>query len=158
MALRFTLTHPWIGFLMFKTMREAELLVGWTRLSHESQFWPFVELQTFISWFHIETVQHDGDQVHRSVILAISASQLKQLLLGVTQNARVERVQVITPGDLNGSGGWKMEILSNLIEFFDQGGSPLGHSYEVVGGAIYSTVVAGQSETIDSRQVYSGRH
>jgi hypothetical protein len=116
-----------------------------------------VEFQTFFPWFHIETIECRGDEQHRSVILAVSTSELKQILQGASQHAWVERVQVITPGDLNGAGVWRMEILSNLIEFFGQDGSPLGHSYEVVGGAIYSTVVADDLEKTKSQSVYSQR-
>lgn len=139
---------------MFKTMREAEALAGLTRVSGESQFWPFVEIQTILPWFHIQTIESVGNTFHKGVILAVSVDQLKQFLQHDCQNAWIDEVQVISPGKLNGTSSWKMEVLVKLTEFYDHDGFPLGHAYEVRGGAAYSTVIADPSKTTHSNVVF----
>jgi hypothetical protein len=139
---------------MFKTVRETELLAGLTLPSNELQFWPFVEIQTFIPWFHIETVEHVGEHAHKGVILAVSAYQLREFVQHDCRTAWIENVQVITPGDLNGTGSWKMARLLKLTEFRAEDGCQLGHVYEVEGGITYSTVITQPSEITQTDVVY----
>lgn len=139
---------------MFKTIRETELLAGLTSPSNELQFWPFVEIQTFIPWFHIETIERVGDDFHKGVILAASTSQLRQFAQHDCRTAWIENVQVITPGDLNGTGSWRMAFLLKLTEFRARDGYPLGHAYEVEGGITYSTIITQSSEITHTDVVY----
>ncbi|MFY1664522.1 hypothetical protein [Pseudomonas sp. Pseu.R1] len=142
---------------MFKTIRAAEMLVGNPLGAGELQFWPFVEFETFLPWFHVETIEDTGDALHKGVILAASVDQLKQFLQHDCQTAWIEEVQVITPGDLNGTGSWRMEILTKLTEFNATDSVPSGHTYEVHGGATYSTAITEAMEKTVSNLVYARR-
>lgn len=126
---------------MFRTMRKAELMPGLKRSTSDFQFWSFVELETLWSWFHVETIDSTGDSHHRGTILAPNVQLLKDLVSCRVNAAWVNQVQIVTPGCMNGSGSWKMEILERLYEVVDGDGRVLGHDYQVSTGSVYSTVV-----------------
>lgn len=125
---------------MFRTMREAELMPGLIRPESDFQFWAFVELETVWPWFHVETIDSSGDIQHKGTVLAPNVQLLKDLVSCSVNAAWVNQVQVVTPGCMNGSGVWRMEILERLYELVDKGGEVLGHHYHVLTGAVYSTV------------------
>ena len=127
---------------MFRTMREAELMPNLFRAANGFQFWSLVELETMWPWFHVETIDYSGNDIHRGVVLAPSVPLLVDLIGGESKTARINQVQVATPGDLNGTGSWKMEALISLHELVDSGGQVVGHAYQVAAGAEYSTVAS----------------
>ncbi|WP_032703309.1 hypothetical protein [Pseudomonas syringae] len=126
---------------MFRTMREAELMRGSIRPTAGFQFWSLVELETVWPWFHVETIDCTGDFHHKSIVLAPNVQLLTDLVSAGSRDGWVNQVQVVTPGSMNGTGSWKMEILKSLHEVFDNNGELSGHEYLVVPGKTYSTVV-----------------
>lgn len=114
---------------------------GLTRAGSGFQFWSLVELETLWPWFHVETQDHSGNSVHEGVVLAPSVPLLADLIRGESSTAWINQVQVVTPGELNGSGNWKMEVLVSLHEVVDNAGHVLGHEYGIATGEEYSTVV-----------------
>jgi hypothetical protein len=129
------------GKFMFRTMREAELMPGLIHPTSDFQFWSFVELETVWPWFHVETIDSSGDGHHKGTVLAPNVQLLKDLVCCRVTTAWVNQVQIVTPGCINGSGSWKMEILERLYEVVDSDGSVLGHDYQVSTGKVYSTMV-----------------
>lgn len=127
---------------MFRTMREAELMPGLISPKSDFQFWAFVELETVWPWFHVETIDFSGDSQHTGTVLAPNVQLLKDLVSCRVNAAWVNQVQVVTPGCMNGSGTWRMEILERVYEVVDGGGEVLGHNYHVMTGAVYSTVLS----------------
>lgn len=127
---------------MFRTMREAELMPGLIRPKTDFQFWAFVELETMWPWFHVETIDSSGDIQHTGTVLAPNVQLLKDLVSCRADEAWVNQIQVVTPGCMNGSGVWRMEILERLYEVIDNGGEVLGHHYHILTGGVYSTVVS----------------
>lgn len=142
------------GKNMFRTMREAELMSGLIRPTSGLQFWSMVELETVWPWFHVETIDCTRHNHHRGIVLAPNTQVLKDLINGVSESAWITQVQVITPGSLNGSDHWKMEILSNLREVVDTSGKVSGHEYQVATGDIYSTVIGKDLNSI-SKSIYT---
>lgn len=125
---------------MFRTIREAELMPNLFRAPNGFQFWSLVELATMWPWFHVETIDCSGNDIHRGVVLAPSVPLLADLIGGESKTARIDQVQVVTPGDINGTGSWKMEALISLHELVDSTGQVVGHAYQVEAGTEYSTV------------------
>lgn len=125
---------------MFRTMREAELMPSIFNAANGFQFWSLVELETMWPWFHVETIDSSSNGMHRGVVLAHSVPLLVDLIGGQSKTAWINQVQVVTPGDINGTGSWKMEALISFHELVDSAGKIVGHAYQVATGAEYSTV------------------
>ena len=125
---------------MFRTMREAELMTGLVLPTSSCQFWSLVELETVWPWFHIETIDCSGDSHHKGIVFAPNVQLLKDLINAGSRSAWVNQVQVVTPGSMNDTGSWKMEILESLHEVVDSSGEVSGHEYRVATGKVYSTV------------------
>ncbi|UST68623.1 hypothetical protein [Pseudomonas moraviensis] len=139
---------------MFRTMRESELMSGLVGPTSAFQFWSFVELETLWPWFHVETIDTRGDCRHTGTVLASNVQLLKDLVSCRVNAAWVNQVQIVTPGCMNGSGSWKMEILERLYEVVDSDGGVLGHDYQVLAGKTYSTV-EDKSQNIFKRLLYT---
>lgn len=127
---------------MFRTMREAELMPGLIRSTSGFQFWSLVELETVWPWFHVETIDCTEDSHHKGIVLAPNVQLLRDLIIAGSDTSWVERVQVITPGSMNGTDCWQMEVLESLHEVIDSSGQALGYKYQVATAKVYSTVVS----------------
>ena len=125
---------------MFRTMREAELMPNIFRAANGFQFWSLVELETMWPWFHVETIDSRSNGIHQGVVLAPSVALLVDLIGGQSKTAWINQVQVVTPGEINGTGSWRMEALVSLHELVDSAGQIVGHAYQVATGAEYLTV------------------
>ncbi|WP_048361852.1 hypothetical protein [Pseudomonas deceptionensis] len=125
---------------MFRTMREAELMPNIFRAANGFQFWSLVELETMWPWFHVETIDSRSNGIHQGVVLAPSVPLLVDLIGGQSKTAWINQVQVVTPGEINGTGSWRMEALVSLHELVDSAGQIVGHAYQVATGTEYSTV------------------
>jgi hypothetical protein len=125
---------------MFRTMREAELMPNLLSAANGFQFWSYVELETMWPWFHVETIDYSDNGVHSGVVLAPSVPLLVDLIGGESKTSWVRRIQVVTPGDLNGTGNWKMEALLSLHEIIDSVGQVAGYEYQVATGGKYLSV------------------
>ena len=121
-------------------MREAELMPNIFRAANGFQFWSLVELETMWPWFHVETIDSRSNGIHQGVVLAPSVPLLVDLIGGQSKTAWINQVQVVTPGEINGTGSWRMEALVSLHELVDSAGQIVGHTYQVATGAEYSTV------------------
>lgn len=72
-------------------MREAELMPNFLRAANGFQFWSLVELETMWPWFHVETIDYSGNDIHRGVVLAPSVPLLVDLIGGESKKARINR-------------------------------------------------------------------
>lgn len=124
---------------MFRTMREAELVIGADRLRNGLQFWSFIELETIWPWFYVETVESCADFDHVGAILAANIQLLKDIVVVENSSAKIKEVQIFSPGYMNGTKSWRMEVLHSVKELTNKDGSLVGYEYEVDGGVIYST-------------------
>lgn len=135
-------------------MREAELMPGLIRSTSGFQFWSLVEIETIWPWFHVETVYCSRESRHRGIVLAPNVQLLSDLITARSATCWVEQVQVITPGSMNGTGCWKMDILESLHEVTDSFGQPLGYEYHLAAAKSYSTVVSADLNAFH-RVIYS---
>ncbi|WP_122323891.1 hypothetical protein [Pseudomonas coronafaciens] len=142
---------------MFRTMRDAELMPGLIRSTSGFQFWSLVELETVWPWFHVETIDSTEDSHHLGVVLAPNVQLLRDLIAAGGQTSWVQQVQVITPGSMNGTGTWKMEVLETLYEVIGSSGQALGYKYQVATAKFYSTVVSEELNALH-RVIYSSVH
>lgn len=138
---------------MFRTMREAELMPTLISNANGFQFWSFVELETMWPWFHVETIDCSNNAVHKGVVLAPSVPLLVDLIDGESNTSWINEVQIITPGDINRTGSWKMDVLISLHELIDSTGQVAGYEYQVATGEEYLTVI--NYEQHARRLVYS---
>ncbi|MEJ6818048.1 hypothetical protein PseuLF5_13685 [Pseudomonas sp. LF-5] len=123
---------------MFKTIRDAELILK--RKTHpQAQFWQYVELGNYWPWFYVVLVQKHKQALHQSFVFAPSISSLEALLSNSSQSAWIDKVYVATPGNLNGSEDWKMELLTELLEVRTLEGSLVGHLFNISDGRVYTT-------------------
>lgn len=67
-------------------------------------------------WFNV-TVRIEGHSV--SSLMVPSLIQLKKVLARQDPRLRVESIEYVTPGCMNGSGHWKMERLLEVTELFN---------------------------------------
>lgn len=134
-------------------MRAAEIVPGLIRRTNEFQFWSFVELETVWPWFYVETKECSAGSCHTGTILAPNVQLLRDLVRSKVNAAWVNQIQIITPGDMNGTGFWKMEILEAFHEVFDAHGQVLGYEYKVSTGSVYSTML-GRHDNIIRRLLY----
>lgn len=132
---------------MFKTMREAELIPSLFRAANGFQFWSIVEVETLWPWFHVETIDCSNNFTHKGIVLVPNVSLLRDLISGESKTAWISEVQVVTPGDVNSTGSWKMEGLISLHELADSTGQIVGHAYQVATGAEYVTVMDNDKHT-----------
>lgn len=142
---------------MFRTMRDAELMPGLIRSTSGFQFWSLVELETVWPWFHVETIDSTEDSHHIGVVLAPNVQLLRDLIAAGGKTSWVQQVQVITPGSMNGTGTWKMEVLETLYEVIGSSGQALGYKYQVATAKFYSTVVSEELNALH-RVIYSSVH
>ena len=137
---------------MFKTIRDAELLPN-HRTHPDAQFWSYVELGVPWPWFHVSIIQENKRALYRNFVFAPSIPLLQDLLNSTSAQAWIEAVYVVSPGDLNGTDLWKMDLLSELSAIVGKDGDILGHNYRIANGPCYSTLIETGSLGNDSIDV-----
>lgn len=67
-------------------------------------------------WFNV-TIRMQNDASNS--LMVPSLAQLKQVLAQQGDDLKVESIEYVTPGFMNGSGHWKMEPLIEVTELFN---------------------------------------
>lgn len=118
---------------MFQTYSDA--LIS-TPLLYEDQpyLWSAVEQNIFRPWFYVSFVSEEQGLDLRTMVMIGHESSLASFL----QTRVAEYVMVATPGHVNGTGLWQLELLERLVEYRGEG-SALTYSYTIQGGRIYVT-------------------
>lgn len=70
-------------------------------------------------WFNV-TVSIEGDPGNSFMVPSLA--QLKRVLAKQNPRVKVESIEYVTPGCMNGSGHWKMERLVEVTELFNDFG------------------------------------
>lgn len=97
---------------MFMTQNHTEELLG-TPFSRE-QFWSSVELTSDDVWYYVNTIYYRvGDRGRRNYLLT-EVADLVALVEETGEFFWIERVMVVTPPRMNGTGCWKMHQLKEL--------------------------------------------
>ncbi|MEB2651466.1 hypothetical protein SOP89_08775 [Pseudomonas siliginis] len=124
---------------MFETY-EAARLPALPSFERDTTRWAFIAQAANREWFYV-THQYfqDGDPecVCSQQFMIPDAIGLMSLIQSSTDCAFVSEVQLVSPGWLNASEGWRMEPLNRLIYVPSEEGR--SYAYEVAGGTIYSS-------------------
>jgi hypothetical protein len=70
-------------------------------------------------WFNV-TVSIEGDAGNS--LMVPSLAQLKLVLAKQTPRVKIQSIEYVTPGCMNGSGHWKMEPVVEVTELFNDFG------------------------------------
>ncbi|EPA94398.1 hypothetical protein [Pseudomonas sp. G5(2012)] len=104
---------------MFRT-HDADML-GLPGMFGAGQYqWHQVSRVLRSHWYHV-TIQakHEG-RITEAVLMIDSEPRLQQLLIAQDAETIITEVQVVTPAHMNGTGGWRMEILTKVTLGEDQ--------------------------------------
>jgi hypothetical protein len=141
--------------LMFTTHRHAEIPLA-PAIAGPHQLWRFVELEQHGPWFYVTINKGKNGENWRSMIFVASEDELEWALRDIAADARIETVQVITPTNLNGTGKWQMEELTELVRIYDAQDQVLGYDLKTASGNIYSDRVRTAAVDAGRAQIYGG--
>lgn len=130
---------------MFRTHRS--MLISSPEHSTENAIWGCIEHCIQLPWFYI-TIQKKND--NETMALQIMDPELfVELLEQDSDLSWVETVQLVSPPQMNGSGLWVMEELTEFSHVYhpDLGGSEL---YEVSNGRRYSMASLDKIDSISN--------
>lgn len=122
---------------MLVTYAQAEvplaLLVGNSDVRH----WRYAELAFNCVWFYVSIGYVQSGPQRQSTLLMTELREFEQLLSDCGKFLWIDDVMVVSPGNLNGSGGWKMERLVALEEAVDKKTAQLSYIYSLECGKHY---------------------
>lgn len=99
---------------MFLTFDHAEVPMG--ALVQGGHSWRYVEYPTTFPWFHVALTEFDGIE-HRSTTFHVyDAADLIELAESSEHQLQIERVLLVSPGHLNGTGSWQMDELLEIAK------------------------------------------
>lgn len=99
---------------MFLTFDHAEVPMG--ALVQGGHSWRYVEYPTTYPWFHVALTEFDGSG-HRSTTFHVyDAADLIELAESTEHQLQIERVLLVSPGHLNGTGSWQMDELLEIAK------------------------------------------
>ncbi len=102
---------------MFMTQNHAEELLG--RPFTREQFWRRVELSGDDLWYYVSTVYSRVGNKGRRYYLIEEPADLVALIGQTGERFWIERVMIVTPPWMNGTGCWQMSQLKELIAAAD---------------------------------------
>lgn len=104
---------------MFITNKQAEVKGSQAMLEPGHQGWHFVQQHLMSPWFHTTIVRcEDGLEFH-DVVFVDGLQALTSLLELTETGVQVRSVQLVSPGWLNGTGDWHMDILLEIARSQD---------------------------------------
>lgn len=95
--------------MMFITNRWAEVDRSFAWLAEDQQAWHFVEQRLSSPWIHITVTRERGEDTCVEVFFLEDMRGLEQFTRLTLDGAVELSLQIVTPGWMNGSGGWTME-------------------------------------------------
>lgn len=99
---------------MFLTFDHAEVPMG--ALVQGGHSWRYVEYPTRYPWFHVALTELDGTERRVTTFHVYSAADLIELAESAEHQLQIERVLLVSPGHLNGTGSWQMDELLEIAE------------------------------------------
>lgn len=104
---------------MFITNRWAEVNRSHAWLAEDQQAWHFVEQRLLVPWLHITVRRERGEDACVEVFFLEDIRALEQFTRMAVEGAVELSLQIVTPGWMNGNGGWSMEPLEAIHESED---------------------------------------
>ncbi|VXB16920.1 hypothetical protein [Pseudomonas sp. 8O] len=118
---------------MFLTMEHAEIPAG--VLVKGTHMWRYVECLTSRAWFYVAVLEHHEDFTRPTIYMIKDLEDLLELAGAADQGCEIDRVDLVSPGDLNGSEGWKMDELKEIFRI--HAGDQSSLAYLLRSGVIY---------------------
>ncbi|MBB6157645.1 hypothetical protein HDC30_004896 [Pseudomonas sp. JAI115] len=104
---------------MFITHRQAEVNGSLAMLDPDHQGWHFVQKHLMSPWFHTTIARcEEGLEVY-DVLFVGNLEALVSVLAPREKECQVKSVQLVSPGWLNGTGDWRMEMLAEVAQSQD---------------------------------------
>lgn len=97
---------------MFLTLDHAEIPVG--ALLKGGHTWRYVEYLAAFPYFHVTALDVDDDRTRPTTLLVYTVHDLLDLAAAESQGWRIQSVQLVSPGRMNGTGEWQMEKLREI--------------------------------------------
>lgn len=147
---------------MFETHEEA--LVTSEFYSEEVLLeWRFVTQRFNSEWFYIcqHFFQKGSEEVAKRMLLIDDINEFKALIRASNEMSWVEDVFLVTPGTVNGTGSWSIDLLIEIKEVApDLNFVNRNYIYEVGGqvGRYYSTEIDGVWECLKSTTIYKQKN
>lgn len=118
------------------------------------KMWGYVTHDLFVPWFHV-AVAEAGDS---RVVFASHLATWINLRRGVkTKELRLVDVRLVSPGWINGSADWKMELLTEVWEGREPSSNDKkAHIFVVESGAryVYSGMKTAEQLLLDVKEIY----
>lgn len=99
---------------MFLTFDHAEVDMG--GLVQGGHSWRYVEYPTTFPWFHVALTEFDGAKHRATTFHVYNAADLIELAESTEHQLQIERVLLVSPGHLNGTGSWQMDELLEIAK------------------------------------------
>lgn len=123
---------------MFMTQNHAQELLG-PPFSRE-QFWRRVELSGDDLWYYVSTVFARIGNKGRRYYLIEEPSDLVALIGQTGERFWIERVMIVTPPWMNGTGCWQMSRLRELVAAADSSDLvSVDYIYQITNDLCYAT-------------------
>lgn len=100
---------------MFETHKTAEVHVPHSIADEDKRLWGYVALKIQIPWFYVVYKVLNPAAFESTGVLFLN--NLEQLIsLQQDQDINILQIDLVSPGYMNGTGQWKMEPLSEILE------------------------------------------
>ncbi|RAI71904.1 hypothetical protein DOZ80_08710 [Pseudomonas fluorescens] len=104
---------------MFITNRQAEVTGSVSMLEPGHQGWHFVQKHQMTPWFHTTIARcEDGLEIH-DVMFVDSVQTLTSILELAGIGVQVKAVHLVSPGWINGTDDWRMDMLLEVAKSQD---------------------------------------
>lgn len=97
---------------MFLTFDHAEVPAG--ALLKGGHSWRYVEYLASFPYFHVSALDLSEDGARPTALLIYTVEDLLDLAVAERQGWAIQQVQLVSPGRMNGTGGWRMEVLREI--------------------------------------------
>jgi hypothetical protein len=106
-------------FVMFITNQQAAVNGSQAMLEPGHQGWHFVQPHLMSPWFHVAIARREDGLEMLDAVFVDSLQALTSILDLPETGGQVKSVQLVSPGWLNGSDDWRMEMLLEVTRSQD---------------------------------------
>lgn len=98
---------------MFRT-HDGDML-GLPGMFGEGQYqWHQVSKVLRNHWYHVSIRAKQRGRISEAVLMVDNEPRLQQILIAQDADTIITDVQVVTPAHMNGTAGWRMEVLTKV--------------------------------------------
>jgi len=98
---------------MFLTLDHSEVPLG--ALLDGGRAWRYVEYLASYPYFHVSALEASDEGTRIATLLVYTVHDLLDLAAAEPQGWLIQRVQLVSPGQMNGTGEWQMDLLNEIV-------------------------------------------